>query len=63
MVSIGYRLAPQVGLKEIVEDVVDSTKWIREELSERIGGRRIDLTKLAVGGSSSGSLKFVPDKR
>lgn len=54
VVSIGYRLAPQVGLKEIVEDVVDSTKWIREELSERIGGRRIDLTKLAVGGSSSG---------
>ena len=51
LVSIDYRLAPEVKLPEIIEDVKDAFRWIRSD-----GARRffIDSQKIAVAGGSAG---------
>lgn len=54
LVSADYRLAPQVGVAEILDDVRDCIKFIRTELPQYIGTHAIDTSRLAVSGSSAG---------
>ena len=51
IVSIDYRLAPQVKLNQILEDIDDAYRWVRTE-----GPRlfRIDPNRIAVVGHSGG---------
>ena len=51
VVSIDYRLAPQVKLPAIIEDVVDACTWVRERGPELF---RIDPKELFVMGQSAG---------
>jgi acetyl esterase/lipase len=53
-VSADYRLAPQVGIKDIFEDVRDCIGFIRTELAEHTGPGVLDTHRLAVSGSSAG---------
>jgi acetyl esterase/lipase len=54
-VSADYRLAPQVSVADILEDVKDCIAFIRTKLASEIGGGDlIDPTRLAVSGSSAG---------
>ncbi len=50
LVSLDYRLAPQVKLPQIVEDIRDAFHWIRDE-GPRLG---IDLERIVVAGGSAG---------
>lgn len=60
-ISADYRLAPQVGVKEIYEDVRDCVKFIREQLPSKSGLQdAIDANRLAVsGGSAGGYLAYL----
>lgn len=49
-----YRLAPQVGVAEIFEDVKDCIAFIRDGLGKHAGEGVLDTTRLAVSGSSAG---------
>lgn len=49
VVSIDYRLAPNVTLKDIYEDMADGYAWIRRELNSQI-----DVNRIAVWGHSAG---------
>ena len=51
VVSIDYRLAPQVKLPAIIEDVRDACKWVRERGPELF---RINRDELFVMGQSAG---------
>ena len=51
VVSIDYRLAPQVKLPVIIEDVQDACKWVREKGPKLF---RIDPQQMAVMGHSAG---------
>jgi acetyl esterase/lipase len=51
LVSIDYRLAPQVKLAEIAADVRDALHWIRTEGARRF---HIDPERIAVAGGSAG---------
>lgn len=53
-ISADYRLAPQVGVKDILDDVKDCIAFIRNELPTHIGPDVLDPTRLAVSGSSAG---------
>lgn len=59
VISADYRLAPQVGVQEIYEDVRDCIAFIRnsnglvKQLGD-VGADAIDTTRLAVSGSSAG---------
>jgi acetyl esterase/lipase len=52
LVSLDYRLAPEVKLPEIAQDVRDALAWVREE-----GPRlfRADPNRMAIAGCSSGA--------
>ncbi|KAL3455010.1 Alpha/Beta hydrolase protein [Aspergillus heterothallicus] len=52
-ISADYRLAPQVGIAEILEDVRACINYIRTELPSLLGDA-IDASRLAVSGSSAG---------
>ncbi|KAJ0425232.1 Alpha/Beta hydrolase protein [Aspergillus carlsbadensis] len=52
-ISADYRLAPQVRMTDIFEDVQDCIAFIRSELPSILGDS-IDATRLAVSGSSAG---------
>ncbi|KAL3492443.1 Alpha/Beta hydrolase protein [Aspergillus germanicus] len=52
-ISADYRLAPQVGVAEILEDVRDCIAFIRTELPSILGDKA-DVSRLAVSGSSAG---------
>ncbi|KAK4552940.1 hypothetical protein LTR86_010072 [Recurvomyces mirabilis] len=54
LVSADYRLAPQVGVAEIYEDVKDCIAFIRKDLPKRAGGGVVNVERLAVSGSSAG---------
>lgn len=54
LVSADYRLAPQVGVADILEDVKDCIAFVRNELSKHVAEGAIDTTRLAVSGSSAG---------
>lgn len=51
LVSIDYRLAPQVKLPDILEDVKDALRWVREKGPE---AAHLDPKKLVVAGGSAG---------
>lgn len=51
LVSIDYRLAPEVKLPAIIEDVKDAFRWIREKGPDRC---RLDPDGLVVAGGSAG---------
>jgi acetyl esterase/lipase len=51
LVSIDYRLAPQAKLPDIIEDVRDALRWIRERGPEMA---HLDPKKLVVAGGSAG---------
>ncbi len=53
VVSIDYRLAPETKLEEIVEDVKDACKWVRQEGPELFN---INPSRIAVGGGSAGGV-------
>ena len=53
-ISADYRLAPQVGVKGILQDVKDCIAFIRNDLSKHIEEGVVDVTRLAVSGSSAG---------
>lgn len=52
--SADYRLAPQVGIEDIFQDVQDCVYFIRTELALHIGIKLLDTNRLAVSGSSAG---------
>ncbi|KXS97148.1 hypothetical protein AC578_3071 [Pseudocercospora eumusae] len=54
VISADYRFAPQTGVSEICDDVHDCIKFIRTQLSSHLPENSIDVTKLAVSGSSAG---------
>lgn len=53
-VSADYRLAPQASVGEILEDVKDCIAFIRKELSGHADRGALDVSRLAVSGSSAG---------
>ncbi|MCB1089833.1 MAG: alpha/beta hydrolase, partial [Verrucomicrobiae bacterium] len=57
VVSIDYRLAPETKLPEIIADLEDAFRWIRENAAEKFHG---DASKMAVlGGSAGGYLTLT----
>ncbi|KAM0720265.1 hypothetical protein Q7P37_004401 [Cladosporium fusiforme] len=56
VISADYRLAPQVGVQDIYEDVRDCIAFIRDSngLSKHVGADVLDTSRLAVSGSSAG---------
>ncbi|KAK5464593.1 hypothetical protein LTS15_001155 [Exophiala xenobiotica] len=53
-ISADYRLCPQVSVEEVFEDVKDCIKFIRTELSSHVPEGALDVSRLAVSGSSAG---------
>ena len=51
VVSIDHRLAPETKLPQIIEDVEDALKWVRDKGPDQIA---IDPDRLGVVGHSSG---------
>ena len=51
VISIDYRLAPQVRLQRIIEDLEDAYRWVRTEGPKLF---RIDPNRIAVVGHSAG---------
>jgi acetyl esterase/lipase len=51
LVSIDYRLAPEVKLPEIIADVEDAFKWIRGDGAKQCN---LDTTRIVVTGGSAG---------
>lgn len=61
LVSIDYRLAPETKLPQIIEDLEDAFRWIREEGP---GSFRAEPDRIAVvGGSAGGYLTLVAGYR
>ena len=53
-ISADYRFAPQVHVKDILDDVKDCISFIRNDLSKHVDKDAIDPSRLAVSGSSAG---------
>lgn len=51
IISVDYRLAPQVKVKQIIEDIEDAYRWVRTEGPKLF---RIDPDRIAVIGHSAG---------
>jgi acetyl esterase/lipase len=51
LVSLDYRLAPEVKLPEIIDDIKDAFAWLREQGPKLLG---IDPDKMVVAGGSAG---------
>src|SRR5262249_17942371 len=51
LVSLDYRLAPEVKLPAIMEDIEDAFRWLREQGPKRL---RIDPARMVVTGGSAG---------
>lgn len=61
LVSIDYRLAPETQLPEVIHDVEDAFRWIREQGPDLF---RADPQRIAVtGGSAGGYLTLVAGYR
>jgi acetyl esterase/lipase len=54
VISADYRFAPQVHVKDILDDVKDCIAFIRNDLPKQVGSDKIDGSRLAVSGSSAG---------
>jgi acetyl esterase/lipase len=57
VVSIDYRLAPQVKLPAIIEDVMDACTWVRREGPKRFGMKPDEL--FVMGESAGGYLTLM----
>lgn len=53
-ISADYRLAPQVSVKDILQDVKDCIAFIRNDLSSHVDHGAVDVSRIAVSGSSAG---------
>ncbi|KAK2466572.1 hypothetical protein APHAL10511_001434 [Amanita phalloides] len=51
VMSVNYRLAPEHAYPAAVEDAIESLQWVVHNGQEKLN---IDLSRIAVGGSSSG---------
>jgi acetyl esterase/lipase len=51
VVSLGYRLAPEANLNEIIGDLSDGLKWVRESGPELFDA---DASRIVVAGASAG---------
>jgi acetyl esterase/lipase len=51
LVSLGYRLAPQAKLHEIIDDLTDGLNWVRESGPELF---HADSSRMVVAGASAG---------
>lgn len=51
IIGVGYRLAPQVSVTDILEDSADAVKWVFDNIS-RFGGNK---SKVVIGGMSAGA--------
>ena len=51
LISLDYWLAPEVKLPDIIEDVKDAFRWLREKGPKQLA---IDLDKMVVAGGSAG---------
>lgn len=51
VVSLGYRLAPEAQLHEIISDVRDGLKWVRQSGAKLFN---VDPSRLVVAGASAG---------
>lgn len=54
LVSIAYRLIPQVSFEDQVEDMQDAYKWLRAHLPKIVGEDRVDLDAYITAGDSAG---------
>lgn len=54
IVDVAYRLSPQVGLEEQIDDLLEAHAWCRAQLAGVLGSDRIDIERMAVGGDSAG---------
>lgn len=54
LVSADYRLAPQVSVQDIFEDVRDCITFIRTELATHTSPGSLNTNRLAISGSSAG---------
>lgn len=52
VVSIAYRLMPQVRYEDMMEDCVDAAKWCHEHLAEHVP--HVDIDSYILGGTSAG---------
>jgi len=53
-ISADYRFAPQIHVNDILEDVKDCIAFIRNELPSYVEEGALDVSRLAVSGSSAG---------
>jgi acetyl esterase/lipase len=61
LVSLDYRLAPETRLPEIIQDIEDAFRWVRERGPELF---HADPQRIAVaGGSAGGYLTLVAGQR
>ena len=56
MISVDYRLAPEYPYPAAVEDAVDALRWVIKHGQAELG---IDVTQIAVGGSSRYAMIFL----
>ncbi|USP79377.1 hypothetical protein yc1106_06651 [Curvularia clavata] len=59
VVSVDYRLCPQIGLREVIQDGVDAFSWCQTDLPSIIrddAGIELDVDRIVVLGQSAGSL-------
>jgi acetyl esterase/lipase len=54
LISADYRLAPQVSVAEILTDVQDCLKFIRNNITAHVSPALLDTSRIAVSGSSAG---------
>lgn len=60
LVSVDYRLAPQAGVDDIMEDVQDAGAWVQSSLDAVLGGGVVDVARVVVGGGSAGTSLLPP---
>ncbi|KAK9766712.1 hypothetical protein K7432_004018 [Basidiobolus ranarum] len=54
VINADYRLAPQVKIEEIFQDVKDVVEWAKSELPQQIGPEKVDTESIVIAGGSSG---------